>query len=269
MQPVEWELKCLAILRTMLSAQSQPWREELEEMYLYTLRSIGEEYGKRAVMHARTDVAWKWRPEPNELFALAADLASPLPSEGKLWSELWHKATHAEYAQPRWTHPFLVRLTEHLGGWRELRGMYYHDTERNSVEALRRRFEKACRELSDEWRRDVLTQIALPVEERDPAFFQKHTPFLPLASLPYSEETTYPAPTFKDFEAAMPDPGMLQDLKRITSRAVEKPVKKRLPAMDSVTRQAIEAELAARRPAAVEDASENQPCLTIIEREVA
>lgn len=183
MQLQEWEKYCLATLSEMSTGAGNAWNRSKAQVYLLVLQSLGEEASRRAVQYAVMNL--EWRPEPAKLRKIAANLYSPLPPVGQLWTEVWHKAIARGWDNPRWTHPVLKDIVKAIGGWRYLRSVCWGDSDPRFKDNLQRRFEQAYSDLSDSWWQTVADQVHLPAAERDPHYFPpKQNVFSPPRLLP-------------------------------------------------------------------------------------
>jgi hypothetical protein len=192
MQLKPWERECLTVLGEMATGSENAWNKGKSDIYLRVLQSLGEEASRRAVQWAVLNE--EWRPAPAKLRKIAANLYSPIPPVGQLWTEMWNKAISTDHRD--WTHPILRDLTKALGGYRYLRSVCWGDSDPRFKDNLQRRFEEAYREQAEIWWQTVADQLCLPAAERDPHYFpaKRHAFQPPKLIAPASEKEVIPPP---------------------------------------------------------------------------
>ena len=163
---VDWQTRCLTLLREMQSGQ--PWTAATETLYEVVLDALGEEWATPAVRHAV--LTEQWRPAPAQLRQIASRLASPLPNEGDCFAEFW-KAVQYSNSHPQWSHPIIGDVVKRLGGWRYFRDLRPHLVERGDPRAQWfGKFMDAWPACVTEWTEEVAQQLFLPPDKRDPRY---------------------------------------------------------------------------------------------------
>lgn len=256
----EWQVYCLSLLEVMRSQNAQQWGPTMVRFYQIPLQLMGPVWSKAACEYAVQECPW--RPQPADLLAMAAKMASPLPPVGELWQEFRHKLLHAEHKRPSWTHPVVADIAATLGGWSELYGAFWPDTHGKTWSDLERNFAASYEALSDEWRRAVVRQLRVPPSQRDPRLAPLiaespgvpavgYRPYRAPASLPAGEDAQQlrlmaPAQIVEAMPAEVRDT-VKRNLKRIGAMPSLPKKEAAQSAMDAETRERIEGELAARR----------------------
>lgn len=242
----DWEENCLLLLSEMHSGNEQKWSKGKAQLYLLVLRSLGEQASRAAV--ERAVLTEEWRPSPAALRDIAANLASPLPTENVIWVELWHRMIHVAYGPPPWSHPMLEDIAEGLGGFSFLYQNYWPDTDAFRLEALQRRCQEVYRECAAKWRETVADQLGLPPVLREPRYFPQWQTFVAPKSLPYTSEEPRPI-TPQEFQNAIPSEKMRERFRQL--RGLPHPPSGKATVehvgLSPEKREEIEAELQARK----------------------
>ncbi len=141
---------------------------------------------------ARIEFHEEWRPDAARLFAIAADIASPLPTEGRLWEELLFRSSvlePARYEQTAadryrkivlpepWSHPILAVIAAEMGGMPFLRGLGLESETAYTLSQWRDRFHFAFERAAAAWRGAVVDDLRRPRTDRDPKRFARYAPW--------------------------------------------------------------------------------------------
>lgn len=214
-----WILDCLTILQFMQGGQE--WSRGLVAIYTLVLKSLGDEWARKAVEFAVLNE--KWRPAPAELRHIAAKLASPFPAVDDAYAEmLEHAERGGIYSRPDptnpnvflegppvFSHPLIAQAVRACGGWRMI-----CSGESQMQEGLSKQFRGAYERAATQWLADVSNALALPASERPARLFPK--PAAPKPIAPKRKIKAALPPARPDLPAIAPPPDIREKLQKAT-----------------------------------------------------
>jgi hypothetical protein len=194
-------------LRYKKAGAMRPWDEKDDPKYYRGLVKHWDTDLLRAVT-GRVEFHEEWRPDAARLYALAAEIASPLPCEGTLWEEFLFRCSVLEPAryeqrsahrwakillQEPWSHPALAMIAREMGGMSFLRGLSLETETARGVAAWKDRFHFAYERVVTEWRSAVIDDLRRPQADRDPTRFTLYPAWKGARFAERTTETVTPA----------------------------------------------------------------------------
>ncbi len=203
---------CLSLLRAM---SGEPWDDAQRQRYAIALNRLVPALGRAVVQEIALE---KWRPAPADILRAAARRLSPCPDADDAYGEALYKAhTIGRYCQPLsgpiqgredpgtgncyvegappFSHPLINRALFAIGGW----AAFCSGESGELGTALKAQFRDAYKCRAAEWVEEVVEQLSLPEERRDPRYFQPYRPFIQTVEVAELE-----APSYRAIEAAPP-----------------------------------------------------------------
>lgn len=176
--------KALLLLFSELAAMraDRLWDDGSRAGYLDVVRNWEEPLLAGVVRYLKMHHAEGWRPSPAELCQIAVKVVAPVPATDAVYAEIVHLADAIGlYCQrhearpnlrvegtPVFSSHYVEKTVERLGGWRRI--CCWNTIEDGSlINSVRR----ICDSLASEWRYNIVEQLALPIEQRNPIYFTK------------------------------------------------------------------------------------------------
>lgn len=156
--------KHLLSILSMMKGQEMTVVEQT--FYLRFFDQVGVAAARDAVLWAADNLTW--RPSAAELRRHLLELLAPAPSTAEAVAEVFHLIrSNGASRPPVPSHPWIGVAIESLGGWRTL-------CEEFSATRLQTAFAAAYKEIVESFRRQALSELALPPRERTPLLFPEN-----------------------------------------------------------------------------------------------